>query len=103
MNKQSEFTKIIIISKVNKIGMVHLDGVKKYIEKHKAKKFYLITPTEPHNNVLKSAGQIKNLEIIVSPDFEKEKKGIKKIYRDEKLMLIDSYQIAGRDGMLDGA
>lgn len=103
MNNQSQFPEIIIISKVNKIGMVHLDGVKKYTEKYKPKKYYLITPSKPHENVLKFAGQIKKLEIIFSSDFEKEKKEVKKKHPDEKIMLIDSYQLAGRDGMLDGA
>jgi len=103
MNKQSQFNEVIIISKINKIGMVHLEGLKKYTKKNNPKRCYFITSVKPHENVFKSAEKIENLEIIVSAEFEKEKKEIANKYHDAKLILIDSYQLAGRDGMLDGA
>jgi SpoU rRNA methylase family enzyme len=98
-----ETSEKIIISNINKIGIVHLQGVEKYLEKHKPKKCFLITTSQPHENVLKHAEHIQQLEIIVSSKFKEEKEKIEKKYKDSEIVTVDPYQLAGRDGMLDGA
>jgi len=93
----------ILIAKMRRIGFVHLQGVEKYLEKHTTKKCYLITPVKPHENVLIHAEEIQSLQIIVSSDFQEEKKKIENEYSDVEIITVDPYQLAGRDGMLDGA
>jgi len=99
--KQSE--EKILIAKMRRIGFVHLQGVEKYLEKHTAKKCFLITPVKPHENVFKHAEKIQSLKIIISSDFQEEKKKIENEYPDVEIITVDPYQLAGRDGMLDGA
>lgn len=93
----------IVISNINKIGIVHLQGAEKFLEKHKPKKCFLITASKPHENVLKYAEHIQLLEIIISSNFMEEKEKIGKKYKDSEIVTVDPYQLAGRDGMLDGA
>ena len=93
----------ILISKIEKIGIVHLQGVEKYLEKHNPKRCFLITPSQPHENVLKYAENIKVLKIIIASDFQEEKRKIEKEYPNEDIVTINPYQLAGRDGMLDGS
>ena len=93
----------IVISSIEKVGFIHLQGIKKYIEKHAPKKCFFITPVRPHENVLKNAEHIPSLKIIVSSDFREEKKNIEKEYPDSEIVTVDPYHLAGRDGMLDGA
>lgn len=93
----------MIISHIDKIGILHLQGVEKYLEKHKSKKIFLITSVQPHENVLKYAEHMESLEIIISSDFQEEKEKIEKEYPDAEIVMIDSYRLAGRDGLLDGA
>jgi hypothetical protein len=92
----------ILISKIDKIGIVHLQGTEKYLERFKPEKCFLITASQPHENVLKYAEDIKPLEIIISSNFKEEKEKIEKKYKDSEIVTIDPYQLAGRDGMLDG-
>jgi len=93
----------ILISNMDKIGIVHLQGVEKYLEKYKPKKCFLFTSSQPHENVLKYAEHIQSLKIIISSNFQEEKKKIEKEYTDSNIVTVDPYQLAGRDGMLDGA
>jgi hypothetical protein len=92
----------ILISSVDKVGIVLLQGIEKYMEKHALKKCFLITSAQPHENVLKYAEHIQSLKIIISSDFREEKEKIEKEYPDTKIITVDSYYLAGRDGMLDG-
>ncbi len=93
----------ILVSNIDRIGIVHLQGVEKYIEKHNPKICFLITPVNPHDNVLKYAEQIQALKIIISSNFQEEKKRIEIEYSDVKIITINPYQLAGRDGMIEGA
>jgi|LDZT01.1.fsa_nt_gi hypothetical protein len=93
----------VMISNIDKIGIIHLQGTEKYLEKNKPKKCFLITASQPHENVLKYAEHIQLLEIIVSKNFKEEKEKIEKKYKDSEIVIVDPYQLAGRDGMLDGA
>jgi len=93
--------KKILISKLNRIGIVHLHGIEKYLDRHDFHKCYLIAPVTPHENVFKYAEKIPYLEMIVSSDFEGEKKNIEEKHPGAKIVIIDAYHLAGRDGMLD--
>lgn len=94
-------TEKILISKLSRIGIVHLHGIEKYLDRHNFHKCFLITPTAPHENVFKYAERIPSLEMIVSSDFAGEKKKIEGDYPEAKIVIIDAYHLAGRDGMLD--
>lgn len=93
----------IVISNIDKIGIVHLQGTEKFLEKNEPEKCFLITASQPHENVLKYAEHIQLLEIIVSTNFKEEKEKIERKYKDSEIVTVDPYQLAGRDGMLDGA
>ncbi len=95
--------KNILIADMRRIGFVHLEGVEKYIAKHAPKACFLVTPSKPHENVLKYAEKIPSLKIIVSSNFQREKEKIVQEYPGITIDIIDSYHLAGRDGMLDGA
>ncbi len=101
MSEKENISKSIIISRINKIGIVHLHGIEKYLKRSDIEKSYFITPNIPHENVLNHAKKISSLEIIISADFSKEKEKIEDLYPEAKIILIDPYHLAGRDGMLD--
>ncbi len=93
--------KKILISKLNKIGIVHLHGIEKYLARETIQKCFLITSAAPHENVFKYAEKIPSLEIIISSDFAGEKRKIEEEHPEAKVVIIDAYHLAGRDGMLD--
>ena len=93
--------KKILISKLNRIGIVHLHGIEKYLDRHDFQKCYLIAPVTPHENVFKYAEKIPSLEIIISSDYAGEKRTIEVEHPEAKIAIIDAYHLAGRDGMLD--
>jgi len=93
--------KQILISQLNRIGIVHLQGIEKYLIRNDIQKCFLITSITPHENVLEYAEQIPSLEIVVSSHFQKEKKKIEKEHPGVKIISIDPYHLAGRDGALD--
>ncbi|HNR65348.1 MAG TPA: hypothetical protein PKJ95_03520 [Atribacterota bacterium] len=93
--------KKILISNLNRIGIVHLHGIEKYLDRHDYQKCFLITPIAPHENVYKYAEKIPSLEIIISSDYAGEKKRIEEEHPEAKMFVIDAYHLAGRDGMLD--
>lgn len=90
------------ISNIDKVGIVHIQGVEKYLKRHNLKYYFLITPLKPHDNVLKIAKPIQLLKIVISSNFQEEKKKIEQKYPDTKIVIVDPYELAGRDGMLDG-
>jgi len=91
----------ILLSHLKKIGIVHLQGIEKYIDRNRFKRCFLITPVTPHENVLSYAQKIPSLEIIVSHNFREEKRKITETYPEAKIITVDPYHLAGRDGMLD--
>ena len=92
----------IFISVVKKIGMVHLQGVEKQLQKGAFSQCFLITSVQPHENVIKYADQIKLLTILVASDAKQEKERIQQENPEVNVVMMDSYHLAGRDGMLDG-
>lgn len=91
----------IFISNVDKVGIAHLEGVEKYLLRYKPKKFFLITSFQPHKNVMKYAKRITLLNIIISTDFQKAKNKIAQQYSNSKIVLVNPYHLAGREGILD--
>lgn len=91
----------ILISNINKIGLVHLHGVEKYLTRKDIQKSILIAKHAPHENVILYAKQIPSLEIVISKNFLDEKKKIEQAYPEAKILIIDPYHLAGRDGALD--
>jgi hypothetical protein len=93
--------KQILISQLNRIGIVHLHGIEKYLIRNDIQRCFLITSITPHENVLEYAKKIPSLEIVVSSHFQKEKKKIEEEHPKAKIISIDPYHLAGRDGALD--
>ena len=93
--------KKILISNLNRIGIVHLHGIEKYLDRHDYHRCFLVTPNTPHENVYKYAEKIPSVEIIISSDYTGEKKRIEEEHPEAKMFIIDAYHLAGRDGMLD--
>lgn len=91
----------VIISKVDRIGIVHLGGIEKYFKKHEADLAFLITRTKPHDNVIKFSETMNYLKITVSKNYQKEIERIKNDFPDGEIVILDPYLLAGRDGMLD--
>ena len=93
--------KNILISNMNKIGIVHLHGIERYLKRADIQKTFLVTPNTPHENVFNHAKHIPSLEIVVSSNFSEERKKIAEKYSEAKIVIVDPYHLAGRDGMLD--
>ena len=93
--------KKFLISNLNRIGIVHLQGIEKYLDRHDYHRCFLVTPAAPHENVYKYAEKISSLEIIISSDYAGEKRRIEEGNPEAKIVIIDAYHLAGRDGMLD--
>lgn len=92
----------IAISNIDKVGIVHIQGVEKYLKRNNPKYYFIVTPLKPHDNVLKMAEDIRLLKIVISSNFSEEKKKIEQEYSNMKIVTVDPYELAGRDGMLDG-
>ena len=97
-NKKS--VKKILISNLSRIGIVHLQGIEKYLDRHDYNRCFLVTPNTPHENVYKYAEKIPLLEIIISSNYAEEKVGIEEELPEVKIVIIDAYHLASRDGML---
>ncbi len=93
--------KQILISQLSRIGITHLQGIEKYLNRNDMERCFLITSITPHKNVLEYAKKIPSLKIIVSANFQQEKRKIKEEHPGAKIISIDPYHLASRDGMLD--
>lgn len=91
----------ILLSHLPKVGMVHLHGVEKHLKRGNVERCFLITPDEPHENVLNYAQKIEPLEIIISANFREERRRIEEENPDKKILVVDPYHLADRDSMLD--
>jgi len=92
---------LVLVSHIKKIGILHLQGIEKYLARYNFQRCFLITPVKPHENVINYAEQIKHLEIIISPNFKEEKKKIEEKFPAVKIVTVDPYHLAGGEGMLD--
>jgi nicotinic acid mononucleotide adenylyltransferase len=94
----------ILVSHIKRIGILHLQGIEKYLARYNLQRCFLITPVKPHkphDNVIKYTEQIKSLKIIISPKFKEEKKKIEGKFPDVKIITVDPYHLAGGEGMFD--
>ena len=99
--KQNDKKEKVIVSFTQKLGMVCLRSLEKYIEKNKVAKCYIIIPNPPHQNVIEYARNISLLEIIVSSDFKQETEKIKKLYPGSTIEIINLEDFGERNMMRD--
>jgi len=91
----------VIISYTQKLGVICIQSLEKYIKKFKIAKCYIIIPSPPHQNVIEYARNISLLEIIVSSDFKQETEKIKKLYPGSTIEIIKLEDFGERNMMRD--
>ena len=91
----------VIISYTQKLGIVCIQSLEKYIKKFKIAKCYIIIPNPPHQNVINYAENISLLEIIVSPNLKQETEKIKKLYLGSTIEIINLEDFGERNMMRD--
>jgi len=89
------------ISFGQKIGIVCLRSLEKYIAKNKIIKCYIIASLPPHQNVVNYAQNINLLEIIISSNFRQEIEKVRKLYKDTPIKIIDLANFGEADAMRD--
>ena len=99
--KQNDEKEKVIISFTQKLGIVCVQSLEKYIEKNKIAKCCIITSSPPHQNVIEYARNISLLEIIVSPNLKQETEKIKKLHKDSTIEIINLEDFGERNMMRD--
>jgi hypothetical protein len=99
--KQKDEKEKVIISFAQKLGIVCIQSLEKYIEKFKITKCYIIIPHSPHKNVVKYAENIDQIEIVIAPDFKQEIEKIKKLYPGSTIEIINLEDFGERNMMRD--
>ncbi len=99
-SKKEEKEKIIV-SFTQKLGMVCINSLEEYIKKNKIIKCYIVTALSPHPNVINYVKNIDLVEIIISSDFKKEIKKVKKLYKDSTIEIINLEDFGERNVMRD--
>jgi len=99
--KQDDIKEKVIISYTQKLGIVCVQSLEKYVEKNKIAKCYIIIPNPTHQNVVKYAENIDQIEIVISPDFKQETEKIKKFYPGSTIEIINLEDFGERNMMRD--
>ena len=99
--KQKDEKEKVIVSFGQKVGMVCLRSLEKYIAKNKIIKCYIITSSTPHQNVINYARNIDLLEIIISSNFKQEVEKVRKLYKNNSVKIIDLADFGERNMMRD--
>ncbi|HAJ32470.1 MAG TPA: hypothetical protein DCK79_03755 [Candidatus Atribacteria bacterium] len=99
--KQKDEKEKVIVSFGQKIGIVYLRSLEEYIEKIKIVKCYIVVFHPPHQNVVKYAENIDQIEIVISPDFKQEIEKIKKLYPGSTIEIINLEDFGERNMMRD--
>ena len=99
--KHKEEKEKVMVSFGQKIGIVCLRSLEKYIEKNKVIKCYIITTLIPHQNVIDYAQNINLLEIIVSSNLKQEIEKIRNLYKDTSIKIISLADFGERNMMRD--
>ena len=99
--KQKDKKEEVIASFGQKIGIVCLRSLEKYIVKNKIIKCCIIVSSPPHQNVINYAKNIDLLEIIISSNFKQEVEKIKKLYKNNSVKIIDLADFGERNMMRD--
>ncbi len=99
--KQDDKKEKVIVSFGQKIGIVCLRSLEKYIAKNKIIKCYIIASSTPHQNVINYARNIDLLEIIISSNFKQGVGKIRKLYKNTPIKIIDLADFGERNMMRD--
>jgi len=99
--KQKDKKEEVIVSFGQKIGIVCLRSLEKYIVKNKIIKCYIIASLPPHQNVINYARNIALLEVIISSNFKQEVEKIKRLYKGTPIKIIDLADFGERNMMRD--
>ena len=99
--KQNDKKEKVIVFFGQKIGIVCLRSLEKYIVKNKIIKCYIIASSPPHQNVINYARNIDLLEIIISSNFKQEVEKIRKLYPGSTIEIIDLTDFGERNMMRD--
>ena len=99
--KQDDKKEKVIVSFGQKIGIVCLRSLEKYIVKNKIIKCYIIASLPPHQNVVNYARNIALLEIIISSNLKQEVETIRKLYKNNSIKIIDLADFGERNMMRD--
>jgi len=99
--KQNDEKEKVIVSFGQKIGIVCLRSLEKYIAKNKIIKCYIIASSPPHQNVINYARNIDLLEIIISSNFKQEVEKIRKLYKYTPIKIIDLADFGETNAMRD--
>ena len=99
--KQDDEKEKVIVFFGQKIGIVCLRSLEKYIVKNKIIKCYIIASSPPHQNVINYAENIDLLEIIISSNFKQEVEKVRKLYPGSTIEIIDLADFGERNMMRD--
>ena len=99
--KEKDKKEKIIVSLTQKLGIVAIRSLEKYIAKNKIIKCYIIASLPPHQNVVNYAQNINLLEIIISSNFKQEVEKIRKLYKDTPIKIIDLADFGETNAMRD--
>ena len=99
--KQNDKKEKVIVFFGQKIGIVCLRSLEKYIVKNKIIKCYIIASSPPHQNVINYARNIDLLEIIISSNFKQEIEKVRKLHKDTPIKIIDLANFGEADAMRD--
>ena len=99
--KQDDKKEKVIVSFTQKLGIVGLRSLEEYIEKNKIAKCYIIIPNLPHQNVINYAENIRQIEIVIAPDFKREIVKIRKLYTGSRVETINLADFGERNMMRD--
>jgi hypothetical protein len=99
--KQNDKKEKVIISFTRQLGIVCLRSLEEYIGKNKIAKCYVIIPNLPHQNVINYAENIRQIEMVISPDFKREIAKIKKLYSGSTVEIINLEDFSERNMMRD--
>ncbi|HDP37068.1 MAG TPA: hypothetical protein ENN27_04325 [Candidatus Atribacteria bacterium] len=99
-SKKEEKEKVII-SYTQKLGIVCVQDLEKYIGKYKIIKCYILVPHPPHTNVIEYAENINQIEIVISPDLKQETEKIKKLYPGSTMEIINLEDFGEKNMMRD--
>ena len=99
--KQDDEKEKVIVFFGQKIGIVCLRSLEKYIVKNKIIKCYIIASSPPHQNVINYARNIDLLEIIISSNFKQEVEKIRKLYKNNSVKIINLADFGERNMMRD--
>ncbi len=92
----------IIVTKVDRLGIMDLRGMKSYMETRGFDKAYVIVKFSPHPNVIKFAEEMGNVEIVESKKYKEILAQIREKEAKNDIAEIDMYSMSERRFASDG-